>query len=140
MKRKKRFRLFSVVRRIWKRRSGYTTQRNDDTVDSAHSHPSNASNESRNLKLPQETYFTSKAKNSWTSLPRNWDMDSFQESIESMDSLVASCWDPEDELSQATAVMSNKRSEGMHQTSFLEQHLSFLSSQTQPREVELVYN
>lgn len=66
---------------------------------------------------------------------RSTTMDSFQGSIESIDSLVESYWDPEDETSQVTALISNT---GGH-PDFLTEHLSFLSAQTQPREVEVVY-
>ena len=69
-------------------------------------------------------------------LGRNRTTDSFQDSIESMDSLVESYWDPEDETSQATAIASNALHYG---DGFLLEHLNFLSVQTQPREVEAVY-
>jgi hypothetical protein len=60
---------------------------------------------------------------------------SFQSSIESIDSLLESCWDPEDDSSQCTEVVSNSRV----QPDFFIEHLDFLSIQTQPRQVQLVY-
>lgn len=68
-------------------------------------------------------------------LVRTLTIDSFQDSIESMDSLTGSYWDPADETSQTTTPASNTG----YQTDFLVEHLGFLSAQTQPREVEVVY-
>ena len=67
---------------------------------------------------------------------RNCTKDSFQGSLESMDSLVESYWDPEDETSQATAMISN----AFQSKDFFVEHVGFLSVQAQPREVELIYN
>lgn len=66
---------------------------------------------------------------------RSLTVDSFQDSIESMDSVAESYWDPEDETSQTTTPASNTG----YQPDFLVEHLGFLSAQTQPREVEVVY-
>ena len=66
---------------------------------------------------------------------RNKTRDSFQGSIESLDSLVESCWDPEDDSSQCTQVTSNPK----NHVDFFVQHLGFLCIQTQPRQVQVVY-
>ena len=63
-----------------------------------------------------------------------FDDSSLQDSIESMDSITASYWEQVDELSQATAPASNTA----YKPDFLIEHLGFLSSQTQPRKVEIV--
>jgi hypothetical protein len=60
---------------------------------------------------------------------------SFQASLESMDSVMDSHWDPNDETSQATERVAN-----FHGDKFLLEHLNFLSVSTQPQEVELVYD
>jgi hypothetical protein len=61
--------------------------------------------------------------------------DSFQDSIESMDSVIDSHYlHPEDECSQPVAFATN-----VHLDPFLMAHINFLSQSTQPQEVELVY-
>ena len=67
---------------------------------------------------------------------RSLTVNSFQDSIESMDSLAESHWEPEEDKSQSTTTISNT----VNQTDFLDEHLGFLSAQTQPREVEVVYH
>jgi hypothetical protein len=63
-------------------------------------------------------------------------LDSFQESIESMDSLSGSDYNQDDNsTSQATARVSN-----CHGETYLMEHLHFLSVSTQPQEVELMYD
>ena len=68
-------------------------------------------------------------------ITRSLSIDSARESVESMDSVTASYWNPGDETSESTEPASNT---GYH-ADFLVEHLGFLSSQTQPREVEIVY-
>jgi hypothetical protein len=60
--------------------------------------------------------------------------DSFQGSLESIDSLMESCWDPEDDASLATPVVTNVA----RSIDFYE-HVDFLRVQTQPRKVEVVW-
>ena len=61
--------------------------------------------------------------------------DSFQGSLESIDSLIESYWDPEDDASLATPVATNT----VQSVDFLEEHVDFLKVQTQPRSVEVVW-
>jgi hypothetical protein len=135
---KRRFRPWLGLISWWKRRKFYFVQ--DDTVDEE----SMQTARTPLLNLPQATYFnqglTRAPQQSMCARTRNFTVDSFQDSVESMDSLAESYWDPEDETSQATAVASNTGQGEHHQTDFLVEHLNFLSVQTQPREVELVYN
>lgn len=59
--------------------------------------------------------------------------DSFQGSLESIDSLIESYWDPgEEDGSLATPVAANT-------AHILEEHVDFLKVQTQPRSVEVVF-
>jgi hypothetical protein len=60
--------------------------------------------------------------------------DSFQGSLESIDSLLESCWDPEDDASLATPIVTNVA----RPIDFYE-HVHFLRVQTQPRKVEVVW-
>lgn len=61
---------------------------------------------------------------------------SLQNSIESMDSVVDSHWDPDDtSMSQA-----HTKSIKCHGDSYLMEHLHFLSISTQPQEVDLMYD
>jgi hypothetical protein len=60
--------------------------------------------------------------------------DSFQGSLESIDSLSESCWDPEDDASLATPIVTNVA----RPIDFYE-HVDFLRVQTQPRKVEVVW-
>ena len=60
--------------------------------------------------------------------------DSFQGSLESIDSLIESCWDPEDDASLATPIVTNVA----RPIDFYE-HVDFLRVQTQPRKVEVVW-
>jgi hypothetical protein len=145
-KKKRRFRPWLGLISWWKRRKFYFVQ--DDTVDeeSMLSERKPIRQETAHtplLNLPKATYFnqglTRAPQQPMCPRTRNFTVDSFQDSVESMDSLVESYWDPEDDTSQATAVASNT-GQGDHQTDFLLEHLNFLSVQTQPREVELVYN
>lgn len=62
--------------------------------------------------------------------------DSFQGSLESIDSLVESYWDPDDEGSHSTPVVTNLA----RGSAFFEAHVDFLVGQTQPRGVELVWD
>ena len=61
--------------------------------------------------------------------------DSFQGSLESIDSLIESYWDPEEDSSFATPVATNI----VQSIDFLEEHVDFLKVQTQPRAVEVVW-
>ena len=71
-----------------------------------------------------------------TNLPRSRTQESFQGSLESLDSLVESYWDPEDDASQMTPVPTNiSRS-----SEFFFEHVRFLKVQTQPRQVEIVWS
>jgi len=63
-------------------------------------------------------------------------IDSFQDSIESMDSVVDSHYlHPEDTSSQSMVFTNNAH----HLDPFLKAHIDFLSQSTQPQEVELMY-
>lgn len=68
-------------------------------------------------------------------IARNQAIDSFQASLESIDSLAESYWDPDDENSFMTPVVNNSS----HQSAFFDEHVRFLKVQTQPREVEVVW-
>jgi hypothetical protein len=144
-KRKKRirFRPCSGIVSWWKRRSFYVAQ--GDTLDEESSNGANIDSRildqtsSSSVGSPHMTpNFPDRraARHAPYPFVRNRTVDSFQGSLESIDSLVESYWDPEDETSQATAVASNT----IHPTDFFVEHLGFLSVQTQPRQVEIVYN
>lgn len=63
--------------------------------------------------------------------------DSFQESLESMDSLAESYWDPEDDnSSNCTPLAKNS----LRPSNFLAEHMRFLRVQTQPRQVETMWS
>ena len=66
---------------------------------------------------------------------RNRTKDSFQGSLESIDSLVESYWDPEDDASQLTPIVTN----ALQDDGFFSEHVDFLRVQTQPRKVEVVW-
>ncbi|MGK3742050.1 MAG: hypothetical protein ACI8RD_006329 [Bacillariaceae sp.] len=86
---------------------------------------------------PIELYFNEQksTENNTFSFVSSTPTDSFQDSIESMDSVVDSHYlHPEDECSQPVAFATN-----VHLDPFLMAHLNFLSQSTQPQEVELVY-
>lgn len=68
-------------------------------------------------------------------LARNSTRDSLQGSLESLDSLAESCWDPDDD-SQVTPVAGNV----VQQEDFFSEHVHFLRVQTQPRQVEIVWD
>jgi hypothetical protein len=61
--------------------------------------------------------------------------DSFQGSLESLDSLAESHWDPEDDSSQVTPIANNVA----QPIDFFSEHVDFLRVQTQPRKVEVVW-
>jgi hypothetical protein len=71
-----------------------------------------------------------------TKLPRSRTQESFQGSLESIDSLVESYWDPEDDASQMTPVPTNMS----RSSEFFFEHVRFLKVQTQPRQVEIVWS
>mmetsp|Transcript_28166 Transcript_28166/g.49924 ORF Transcript_28166/g.49924 Transcript_28166/m.49924 type:complete len:151 (-) Transcript_28166:55-507(-) len=88
------------------------------------------------LVTPLALYFNShptKSQNSYQYAGTLTDADSFQDSLESMDSVMDSHWDPDDQTSQATARVNN-----VHGDAFLIEHLNFLSVSTEPR-VEVLY-
>ena len=139
-KKKRRFRPWLGIVSWWKRRSFYVAQ--GDTQDEESLNIDSRlldQTVSSSVGSPHMTpYFPDwkAAKRAPYRFVRNRTVDSFQGSLESIDSLVESYWDPEDETSQATAVASNT----IHPTDFFVEHLGFLSVQTQPRQVEIVYN
>jgi hypothetical protein len=66
---------------------------------------------------------------------RNRTKDSFQGSLESIDSLAESHWDPEDDSSQVTPIANNVA----QPIDYFSEHVDFLRVQTQPRKVEVVW-
>lgn len=61
----------------------------------------------------------------------------------SLDSLVESCWDPDDDEedeSYDTPIVNNATGIRLKRDDFLSEHVKFLKMQTQPREVEVVYH
>jgi hypothetical protein len=66
---------------------------------------------------------------------RNRTKDSFQGSLESIDSLAESHWDPEDDSSQVTPIANNVA----QPIDFFSEHVDFLRVQTQPQKVEVVW-
>jgi hypothetical protein len=71
-----------------------------------------------------------------TQFVRTRTQESFQGSLESMDSLAESYWDPEDDASHITpATATLARS-----SEFFFEHVRFLKVQTQPRQVEVVWS
>lgn len=142
-KKKRRFRPCSGIVSWWKRRSFYIAQA--DTLDEESLKGANIDSRlldqtaSTSVGSPHRTpCFPDRraARHPPYQFVRNRTVDSFQGSLESIDSLVESYWDPEDDTSQATAVASNTISP----MDFFVEHLGFLSVQTQPRQVEIVYN
>ena len=87
------------------------------------------------LETPLALYFNAQPPRPRNSYPfqRSKTSDSFQDSIESMDSVMDSHWDPDDdETSQAPERQINGEA-------YLLEHLNFLSVSTQPQEVELMH-
>jgi hypothetical protein len=68
-------------------------------------------------------------------LRRERTKDSFQGSLESIDSLIESYWDPDDVESTVTPVTGNVA----NFVDFFSEHVHFLRVQTQPRQVEVVW-
>jgi hypothetical protein len=68
-------------------------------------------------------------------LRRDRTKDSFQGSLESIDSLIESYWDPDDVESTITPITGNVA----HPVDFFTEHVHFLRIQTQPRQVEVVW-
>lgn len=88
-------------------------------------HSSNVSTSlSRNPSLYEPDPFT-----------RRRTKDSFQGSLESIDSLVESYWDPEEDVSLTTPIRSNM----IQSMDVPEEHVDFLLVRTQPRSVEVVW-
>jgi hypothetical protein len=101
----------------------------------------NTQTQSSVVMVPNTSYFPKPIASTFNLPPphpltRSRTRDSFQGSLESMDSLVESYWDPDEETSQATAIASNIAKP----IDFFVEHLGFLSVQTQAREVELLYD
>ena len=63
-------------------------------------------------------------------------VESVSGSLESMDSIAESYWDPDDEASNLTPLVRNTHN---HTDIFFVEHVNFLKVQTQPRRVEQVY-
>lgn len=68
---------------------------------------------------------------------RNRTTESYTGSIESLDSLVESYWDPEEDVSLETPVATNS---GQQNIDLLNEHVDFLRAQTQPRQVETIWD
>jgi len=68
---------------------------------------------------------------------RNGTLESIPASLESMDSLAESHWDPDDDASNATPLVKNTHTPN---DAFFIEHVKFLQVQTQPRKVEQVYD
>jgi hypothetical protein len=88
------------------------------------------------LVTPLALYFNAQPPKPHRSYPfqRSKTFDSFQDSIESMDSVMDSHWDPDDE--------ENSHANERHRNpgdAYLLEHLNFLSVSTLPQEVELVH-
>ena len=66
----------------------------------------------------------------------NRSADSFQGSLESMDSLVESYWDPEDDETQLTPIATNTVEQKID---FFEEHIDFMRVKTQARKVQVVW-
>ena len=133
------FRPFAGLVSWWKRRRFYVAQNNTLDEESAtisdHQDSLDASNETDNVSesVPSAAIFHPgfvPQLNRQGPFSRSRTIDSFQGSLESMDSLVESYWDPDDDMSQTTEVASNS----FRPLDFFCQHLSFLT-QTQPRQV-----
>jgi hypothetical protein len=71
-----------------------------------------------------------------TQFVRNRTQESFQGSLESMDSLAESYWDPDDDASHMTPAAANLA----RSSEFFFEHVRFLRVQTQPRQVEVVWS
>jgi hypothetical protein len=145
---KRRFRPFLGLVSWWNRRNFYFAQREDPLDDesmlSQQKSPNKEATKAPLFNLPKTAYFRRPTEMQQQTYPStiNRTVDSFQDSVESMDSVVDSYWDPGDETSQATAVASNSSNtlqDAGYPKDFLAEHLNFLSAQTQPRAVELVY-
>ena len=142
------FKPFSALRSWWKRRRfqhlheaethGDSEKERDDVdrepeMTEETVKDNNVSTEP--LQTPLALYFNAQPPRVRNVYPfqRSKTADSFQDSIESMDSVVDSHWDPDDEdTSQATERHRNGEA-------YLLQHLNFLAVSTQPQEVELMH-
>lgn len=71
-----------------------------------------------------------------TTINRKGTVESISGSLESMDSIAESNWDPDDDASNVTPLVKNTRSPN---DVFFVEHVKFLQVQTQPRRVEQVY-
>ena len=129
------FRPFSGLVTWWKRRHFYVAQ--DNTLDEEFSTISDYHDSLNNSNETDEV--TSNVTCDYIFhpgfvppiyRPHQRPRDSFQGSLESMDSLVESYWDPDDDMSHTTAVVSNP----FRPLDFFSEHLSFLTK-TQPRQV-----
>ena len=138
----KRFIPFFKIRSWWKRRRfqyvvHLDTQDEQSTKERRREIEIGDSTTEEVFDPPIELYFNEQksTENNTFSFVSSTPTDSFQDSIESMDSVVDSHYlHPEDECSQPVAFATN-----VHLDPFLMAHLNFLSQSTQPQEVELVY-
>ena len=86
------------------------------------------------LPIPAQNYHTPQRAYPLTRI-RTAD-DSFMGSLESMDSLIESYWDPDDDESQVTPIVTN----ALQTQAFLNEHVRFLREKTQLRSVRVVWN
>ena len=138
-KKYRRLRPFAGVVSWWKRRHFYVPH--DDTFDEEpaitpyYRKSLNASDDTESMTEVEPRESSSHPRfispiHHPRRFSRSRTTDSIQGSLESMDSLVESYWDPDDDMSQTTTVISNTISP----LDFFSQHLTFLT-QTQPRQV-----
>jgi len=71
------------------------------------------------------------------SIARSQTLESFQGSLESIDSLVESYWDPDDDSSHMEKIIPSLL--GRQSSEFFNEHVNFLRGKTQPRNVEVVW-
>jgi hypothetical protein len=152
-KRKRKFKPIHALLSWWKRRrfqyleedetrEELIEDRNEiEAMDDQHERSACTDTHERSSKpliTPLAMYFNAQTSSQQKLYPfqRTTTLNSFQGSIESMDSVMDSHWDPDDNsASQTTARVTN-----CHGEIYLMEHLNFLSVSTQPQEVELVYD
>ncbi|KAG7346496.1 hypothetical protein IV203_005564 [Nitzschia inconspicua] len=159
-KRRRKFRLIAALRSWWKRRrfqylvedethaelgdrvevkvDGHADTSTGDDHNDTSTGPNAPNAASNSMDTPLTMYFITHTSNRRKLYPfqRASTLDSFQDSIESLDSVMDSHWDPDDNsTSQITARITN-----CHGDTYLMEHLNFLSVSTQPQEVELMYD
>ena len=145
---KRKFKPFLALRKWFKRRrfqylEEVTTQddldkeqlvASEDESDGSSNQGSAENSTEKPMVTPLALYFNAHSPQPQSAYPlqKSRTADSFQGSIESMDSVVDSHWDPDD--------ISSLKTEKHKNDAFLMEHLSFLSVSTQPQEVELMYD